>query len=49
MSVKTIDGRSIVVKQEDIVTPGMHKAIPNEGMPIPDMPGRKGESMLHEY
>ncbi|CAI5537507.1 unnamed protein product [Closterium sp. Naga37s-1] len=41
LELKTLDGRTLVVILNDVVTPGYEKVIPKEGMPVKEN-GRKG-------
>ncbi|KAI4343827.1 hypothetical protein L6164_011132 [Bauhinia variegata] len=42
LELTTLDGRSLVIPLTDIVKAGAEIVVPNEGMPIPKEPGRKG-------
>eukprot|EP00475_Leptophrys_vorax_P030124 TRINITY_DN44892_c0_g2_i1.p1 TRINITY_DN44892_c0_g2~~TRINITY_DN44892_c0_g2_i1.p1 ORF type:complete len:270 (+),score=23.96 TRINITY_DN44892_c0_g2_i1:85-810(+) len=41
LELKTLDGRTLVVVLNDVITPGYEKVIPKEGMPVKEN-GRKG-------
>ncbi|GJP53367.1 hypothetical protein CLOM_g12523 [Closterium sp. NIES-68] len=41
LELKTLDGRTLVVILNDVITPGYEKVIPKEGMPVKEN-GRKG-------
>lgn len=42
VSLKTLDGRDLVIKLTDVVSPGFELVIANEGMPIAKEKGKKG-------
>ncbi|XP_061337017.1 uncharacterized protein LOC133284067 [Gastrolobium bilobum] len=42
LHIPTLDGRDLTIQVTDIVKPGYQLVIPNEGMPIPKEPSRKG-------
>ena len=42
VNLKTLDGRDLVIKLTDVVTPGYELAIAKEGMPIIKENGRRG-------
>lgn len=42
VNLKTLDGRDLVIKLTDVVTPGYELAIAKEGMPIVKENGRRG-------
>eukprot|EP00698_Gefionella_okellyi_P010295 TRINITY_DN2664_c0_g1_i1.p1 TRINITY_DN2664_c0_g1~~TRINITY_DN2664_c0_g1_i1.p1 ORF type:complete len:334 (-),score=64.41 TRINITY_DN2664_c0_g1_i1:519-1520(-) len=45
LRLKTVDGRQLTVRVEDIVVPGQQKSIAGEGMPVLDNPARKGTAI----
>eukprot|EP00245_Coleochaete_scutata_P008741 TRINITY_DN272_c0_g1_i1.p1 TRINITY_DN272_c0_g1~~TRINITY_DN272_c0_g1_i1.p1 ORF type:complete len:356 (-),score=95.77 TRINITY_DN272_c0_g1_i1:89-1156(-) len=42
VAVNTLDGRTLNIPINEIVTPGYEKVIPKEGMPIAKEPGKRG-------
>ncbi|PHJ25099.1 heat shock protein [Cystoisospora suis] len=44
--IESLDGRSLKVKVDTIVTPKSRKIVPNEGMPVSKRPGEKGDLIL---
>ncbi|EFJ27870.1 hypothetical protein SELMODRAFT_231730 [Selaginella moellendorffii] len=43
ITVNTLDGRTLTIPINDIISPGYEKIVPREGMPIAKEPGRKGD------
>jgi DnaJ-class molecular chaperone len=46
MEVPTLDGRTLKIKVDDVLTRGSTKIIKGEGMPISKQPGQKGELII---
>lgn len=44
--IQTLDGRSLHIKIEQIVSPKYRKIVPHEGMPISKKPGEKGDLII---
>ena len=42
LNLTTLDGRDLTIQVTEIVRPGYELVVPNEGMPIPKEPGKKG-------
>lgn len=42
VTLTTLDGRTLTIPCNEIITPGYEKVIPKEGMPIAKEPGKKG-------
>ncbi|KAH7425070.1 hypothetical protein KP509_11G038300 [Ceratopteris richardii] len=42
VSVTTLDGRTLTIPINEVISPGYEKVVPKEGMPIPKEPGKKG-------
>ncbi|GAQ90910.1 DnaJ heat shock family protein [Klebsormidium nitens] len=42
ISVKTLDGRTLTIPANEVITPTTEKVVPREGMPIAKEPGKKG-------
>jgi DnaJ homolog subfamily B member 4 len=42
VEIQTLDGRMLRIPVNEIVSPGMQKVVPNEGMPVTKYPGTKG-------
>jgi DnaJ homolog subfamily B member 4 len=40
--VTTLDGRSLTVAINNVISPGYEEVVPREGMPIPKDPSKKG-------
>lgn len=46
MPVKTLDGRTLKVRVDEVVSPTTRKIIEGEGLPISKQPGKKGNLIL---
>lgn len=46
LDLTTLDGRTLVIPQTDIINPDQEIVVPNEGMPISKEPGKKGNLRL---
>ncbi len=42
VELQTLDGRVLRIPVNEIISPGMQKVVPNEGMPVTKYPGTKG-------
>ncbi|KAH7306523.1 hypothetical protein KP509_22G016700 [Ceratopteris richardii] len=42
ISLTTLDGRSLTIPVNEVISPGYEKVVAREGMPIPKEPGKKG-------
>lgn len=46
LSIRTLDGRTLSVPVNEVVSPGYLKTVPGEGMPISKSPGSKGDLLI---
>lgn len=46
LSVRTLDGRTLSVPVNEVISPGYLKTVPGEGMPISKSPGSKGDLLI---
>eukprot|EP00252_Welwitschia_mirabilis_P022702 TRINITY_DN6227_c0_g2_i1.p1 TRINITY_DN6227_c0_g2~~TRINITY_DN6227_c0_g2_i1.p1 ORF type:complete len:344 (-),score=80.90 TRINITY_DN6227_c0_g2_i1:424-1455(-) len=42
VNLTTLDGRNLTLPINDVIKPGYEKVVPNEGMPLPKEPGKRG-------
>lgn len=42
ITLTTLDGRTLTIPINEVISPGYEKVVPREGMPIPKEPGKKG-------
>ncbi|XP_016403490.1 dnaJ homolog subfamily B member 1-like, partial [Sinocyclocheilus rhinocerous] len=48
INVPTIDGRTIKLTSQEIISPGMKRRVTGEGLPLPKSPDRRGDLVV-EY
>lgn len=46
LQIPTIDGRVLSVQLNEVIQPGTQKRIPNEGLPLPKCPGKRGDMIV---
>ena len=46
VEIQTLDGRMLRIPVNEIISPGMQKVVPNEGMPVTKFPGTKGNMRI---
>lgn len=46
LSVPTLDGTTVPLRIDTIVKPNMTRTIPGQGLPLPKMPGRRGNLVV---
>jgi len=46
LHIPTIDGKVLSVQLNEVLQPGAQKRIPNEGLPLPKCPGKRGDMIV---
>lgn len=46
LQIPTIKGRFLAVQLNEVIQPGTQKRIPNEGLPLPKFPGKRGDMIV---
>lgn len=46
LQIPTINGRVLAVQLNEVIQPGTQKRVPNEGLPLPKYPGKRGDMIV---